>query len=513
MSTKEDSSVSPQEDSSVSSQEDSSVSSQEDSSPMTPLPTEETPATFEASQETPVTSQDLSEISSIPFQEASLVLKKHVLLCSYVSGESDDLDYIKSHFCGNVFTKIEDFTAHKVSPGTFLYLAGNVATYSMLELSNYQSIFVIEELSDECGECDKFQLINLGQVPINVFNVGLFFRNYFGNQIAHFNEIEAQHKFQYLTESNKITNAYRQGIYLTKVEAVPGETKEAVEAASRETKEAVEAVSGETKEAVPVDTELKFKLLRCSTNFNGPTDNFREIDNEIIDQVNNIRQSFFEDSSEFNHVLAQIYNNHVDNLENDITKERKARISTHSDKTKDMPKNALIAFCSFYKDFVNDQFNDPALSVIKISVTDQFDYVYKSTSVLTTLRFKLKGCVIIPNLAKKFDIILYPNSVFLIPLSTNRFYTHEIVPATLPVKFLPTRMGYVIRCSNTDAVFKDGQTFIVKDDVRVKLEPPTEADVKELKELYLIENRGADMVFYEGINFSLNEGDYTQPII
>lgn len=36
------------------------------------------------------------------------------------------------------------------------------------------------------------------------------------------------------------------------------------------------------------DGEIKFKLLRCSSNLKGPTDNFREADNEIINTVNNI---------------------------------------------------------------------------------------------------------------------------------------------------------------------------------------------------------------------------------
>ena len=62
---------------------------------------------------------------------------------------------------------------------------------------------------------------------------------------------------------------------------------------------------------------------------------------------------FFESVVKFNHVLAQIYENKI--IEKDNKKlERKAKIKEHSDKTKDMHRNALIAFCTFYKDCSNN---------------------------------------------------------------------------------------------------------------------------------------------------------------
>src|SRR4029079_302177 len=126
--------------------------------------------------------------------------------------------------------------------------------------------------------------------------------------------------------------------------------------------------------------------------------------------------------------------------------EKKAKIKKHSDKTKDMPLNGLIVFCTFYKDHLNNK-------NIQKSKNDAFDYCYKDTSVLTRLRFELKKTVNNSNLKRKFDVILYPNSVFIMSLSTNRLYTHEIVPSTLPIDMIPTRMGYVVRCSKMDAIY------------------------------------------------------------
>ena len=276
-----------------------------------------------------------------------------------------------------------------------------------------------------------------------------------------------EHQFQLLTESNKPGQSYRKGLYLSKVE--------------------------ENNDGV------NFHLLRCSTNLNGPTDNFRQTDNEIINKVNHISQYFFEQKTDLNHVLAQIYNNTtVDG------KEKKATIKEHSDKTKDMPGNGLMAFCTFYH-------FDEDVKDVKKSNNDKYDYCYKDTSVLTKLRFKLKECVNEPTLVKKFDVVLYPNSVFLMSLTTNRLYTHEIVPSHLPIEKLPTRLGYVIRCSKTKAVFKDNQIYIKDGDELMKLEEPTAEKVKRLKDIYFEENTSDKLIDYGKVDFSLNKGDYMKP--
>ncbi|MCA9720503.1 MAG: hypothetical protein KC468_37925, partial [Myxococcales bacterium] len=113
---------------------------------------------------------------------------------------------------------------------------------------------------------------------------------------------------------------------------------------------------------------------------------------------------------------------------------------------------------------------------------------------------------------RQFDVTLYPNSVFFMPLSTNRLYTHEIRPAGLDVERLPTRMGYVVRCSTREAVHRGGRTYLDLQGALVELEPPTREGLAELRRLYAEENRSDERVDYgDGFRFSMNQGDYARP--
>lgn len=284
-----------------------------------------------------------------------------------------------------------------------------------------------------------------GDTAVNIHGVGVYFPKLLGD---YFSDIEKSHGFQELRLSDKPSVAFRKGIYLSEV-----------------------------------TDDYRFNLLRCSTNLGGPTEGFSTVDRSIIHKVNEKAKLFFSNPAEFNHVLAQIYTNSVSN-----GKEHKARIAEHSDKTKDMPKNGMIAFCTFY------------------------DSEPESRDAMTTLRFRLKKQVTEPYIGS-FDVVLEPGSVFIISLEMNRLYTHRISPSRLPVSRIPTRMGYVIRCSNTEAVHKDGQTYIVEDDKLVKLQPPDEEGVKRLRELYRLENLDIEEVdYYRKFYFSMNSGDYKQPI-
>ena len=315
------------------------------------------------------------------------------------------------------------------------------------------------------------------KVPINIHNGGVYYQNCFPSgdspEAHYFNSLQAKHKFQTLTESNKPNTSYRKGIYLSDVE-----------------------VDGDTS---------KFHLLRCSTNFEGPTLAFAEEDREILSKVNQLAESNFVQKADLNHVLAQVYYNSVTIDESNKAKDRKAKIKSHSDKTKDMPTNGLIAFVTFYSSEISGYKKPP---------NNRFDRCYKDASVLTHLRFRLKGEARHLSLEPDFSVPLYPNSVLLIPLSTNRYWTHETCPPSLPVGKFPTRMGYVVRCSKTRAVFKDGAIFIQRDGKEdVKLEEPTKENVNELKRLYQAENATTNHIEYKDIFFSLNEGDYRRPIV
>lgn len=390
-----------------------------------------------------------------------------------------DLNYIKTHFCGlTIFDpdNLKNFFVNNEQQlqDIIFYVCGDVdQIYDIVNLA-FNS-YVIKELSyNYKPSCPHIKLINSGKVPINVCNAGVYFRQLFDNS-DYFDAIHKEHNFQTLTESNKQGTALRNGIYLSKV--------------------------------TQVDDETHFNLLRCSTNLSGPTDNFRATDHLIVDQVNNVSKHFFTEPAEFNHVLAQTYENNV-TVTNNKRSEHKAKIKAHSDKTKDMPSNGLMAFCTFYKDFSNLH------KSIKPASNNRFDYVYnEGHSVLTRLYFKLKDVVNDETLAKEFTVTLYPNSAFMISLLTNRLYTHEIKASVLPVDKIPVRLGYVVRCSKTKAVFKDGQTYVNANGELVKMHDMSVDKATKLKKLYFEENVTDQVINYGDLYFSMNSGDYVKPII
>lgn len=101
----------------------------------------------------------------------------------------------------------------------------------------------------------------------------------------------------------------------------------------------------------------------------------------------------------------------------------------------------------------------------------------------------------------------------MIPLYTNQIYTHEIRPPPGDVDTIPTRMGYVVRCSSTKAVHTKGKTYLVSGNRQYELEPPSQEQMDELRKLYLDENLSHLRVEYGHICFSMNSGDYTRPIL
>ncbi|MCK9870335.1 hypothetical protein MRI28_11905 [Nocardiopsis dassonvillei] len=371
-------------------------------------------------------------------------------------------------------------TPEELASGSFdlsrktVYLCGDVSGISDRHLHEADRVFVVRDPSRGYhGDADRpWAPVGLGRVPVRVHGVGVYYRRFFDPGADHFGRIRAEHAFQSLTESTKPGKAHRSGIYLTPVTR-----------------------NGD---------ELHFRLLRCSTNLSGPTETFRPIDTRIVEALNSEADVVFQNQAPLNHVLAQIYHNTSATAER---KQSKARISAHADKTKDMPVNGIMAFCTFYD----------GLDRLRPLAEDAFDYGVKSTSGLTELRFRLKepteesdGAA----LPSQFTLTLYPGSVFFMPLSTNRLYTHEVRPSTLDAALLPTRLGYVVRCSSAEAVHKDGDTFLKTPGGLVRLGTPTTAGMEELRRLYAEENRTSSFVDYgDRFLFSMNTGDYIAPRI
>jgi hypothetical protein len=278
------------------------------------------------------------------------------------------------------------------------------------------------------------------------------------SDLPYFERISKEHDFQVLRESDKPGIAYRTGVYITAVDNVE-------------------------------DTRLQFHLLRCSTNFEGPTEDLGPTDIVVMRAVEAAARKHFKVPTTFNHVLAQIYNNDG---------KRKAAIKRHSDKTKDMPQSGLIAFVSFYD------------GLHGLAGVDN--------STLTRLRFRHKHeYTNTQSIDSTFDVTLFPDSVLLISLEVNRMYTHEIVP---PSKYIstsvPTRMGYVVRCSKTLAThqFVNGSTCI---DVRGEQRPirvATGEELARLRRLYNQENTTAEDIDYSSgdtIQLTMNPGDLLPP--
>lgn len=391
--------------------------------------------------------------------------KNALLILPSAKGENSELNYLKENFCGKILENLSDI---QHSNGLKIYVCGDL---EKIEDQN-TTMYVIEELSCKYESLNNVQLISLGKVPVVIHNAGIYFRNLFDDD-DYFNLIQSQHVFQELTESTKQSKALRKGIYLTAI----------------------------SKEETTTQGEiLHYRLLRCSSNLTGPTDNFREADHNIINTLNDAVTYVFEKETQLNHVLAQIY----EYQKNDNGKEVKAKIKAHSDKTKDMPMEGLIAFCTFY--------DKSGFEHLQPSKTDRFDWCYKQTSGLVRLLFKLKSNVQDTSLVREFSVTLYPNSAFLIPLSTNRLYTHEIKPSTLNIDRIPVRMGYVARCSNLEAVYMNDQAFIKENGELLKLEPMTEETMNDLRSSYYKENISEETIKYGKIRFSMNSGDYERPI-
>ncbi len=400
--------------------------------------------------------------------ENKITKSKSVLIVLGNHNQSEELSYLKENFCGQVVDSIPDVYTDKR-----VYICGNLEEVN--ELDGF--FYLIEDLSENYVQLlahENCNVVTSGAVPVVINDSGVFIRKLFDGD-DFFNRIESEHDFQELTESNKNSIALRKGVYITEVIREENAAKEEV---------------------------LNFNLLRCSSNLTGPSENFRETDKTVINALNNIVKYSFEAPVKMNHVLAQIY---LNKKKPDGVKEAKARIKAHSDKTKDMPEEGIIAFCTFY-----DQLDTKELLPSK---TDRFDWCYKTTSGLTKLHFKLKSNVSDDSLKKEFTITLYPNSIFLIPLSTNRLYTHEIRPSTLNIERIPVRMGYVARCSNLNAVYKNNQTFIEENGALIKLEEMTEETMNSLRDSYYKENVTADTVAYDKVHFSMNSGDYKKPVL
>lgn len=455
------------------------------------------------------------------FSPNSISKQKNILLVggSVLESLSTEENKIVENFCGQkfFFRTIEDSLTCSETFQNYLKFINEV-NHDVLSIFPFGNQELLRNCLQFHGVANIFQIIDyesgfaafnpvecqiltvakieLTQLPVTVHDLGIMVHKFLSyrtdsnkhfRDVTPFEKIVSDHVFQELTDSNKPTNAFRKGIYLSDVQKV--------------------------------NDIYTFHLLRCSSNFQGPTENFTDADKCILQAANSIAKTCFKLPVSLNHVLAQIYYNGADNG----TTTKKARIKAHSDKTKDMPFEAVMAFCTFYK-----WKEETSKHYVETNDHDLHWKEEKAESVLTKLRFRRKQDVDLElhgsSLPEQFEVVLTPDSLLLIPLSTNMLYTHEIVPSVLPADIIPTRMGYVIRCSCTLAVYneKEEKTKVVKQSNKgiqlVELEPnPSEEVQAALKELYFQENVSASWIDYEShellrkVEFSFNQGDYLPP--
>eukprot|EP01138_Halocafeteria_seosinensis_P013283 gb/GECG01013566.1/.p1 GENE.gb/GECG01013566.1/~~gb/GECG01013566.1/.p1 ORF type:complete len:424 (+),score=45.57 gb/GECG01013566.1/:1-1272(+) len=422
-------------------------------------------------------------MASTQDSEAHIDLRSNVL-CFDRTSASDlrafpNFQELEETFCGQIMI-LDGKTISSLAKGN-MYLCGDIGKLPLPDevQSVGVNILIVREFSwnyARAMDTEIVQVVGTGQVPVLVHHVGVLLPQLFETDTSLYDQIKSEHTFQTLTESNKKSNAFRKGIYLSPVSPDDANTK------------------------------LNFQLLRCSSNLQGPTENFRPTDSWIVERVNAVCRSVFSNAAELNHVLAQEYINPEPN--------KKATIKAHSDKTEDMPSNALIAFATFYDSYQGGQLSKEG---VHRSLSDPFDWYYAKCSVLTRLHFRLKDPETFPHLTRQFSVQLYPNSVFLIPLSTNRLYRHEIRPSSLDSEKIPVRIGYVIRSSCRPAyyTYDEEQTYISKQSDGghdIPLRAPTEEEMNTLREYYRKENVDTNPVAYPPFDWSFNFGDFMKPV-
>lgn len=108
---------------------------------------------------------------------------------------------IKEKFCGKVIYKLDD-----IKQCSNIYLCGNIELInSSINYSSNANYYIVDELS--YNNNTSFTIKSIGQIPLNYYNVGVLYKNIFGRN--YFNDIESNHVFQELTESNKPSKAFR----------------------------------------------------------------------------------------------------------------------------------------------------------------------------------------------------------------------------------------------------------------------------------------------------------------
>jgi len=94
-----------------------------------------------------------------------LCVNEHIIKPEYIS----ELNYIKDNFCGRVVSSIDECELD-----VLIYICGDLS-----QITTNKHLNVIEELSINFDSIENYSVIKLGQVPINIYNTGVYFRQFF----------------------------------------------------------------------------------------------------------------------------------------------------------------------------------------------------------------------------------------------------------------------------------------------------------------------------------------------
>ncbi len=143
-------------------------------------------------------------------KENKIIKSKNALCLLFKEGAvlPKELQYIKENFCGKVVEHPEEIGND--SSEKKIYVCGDLDQLKLVK----GPLFVLKEFSTNYENFSKTDIhfVELGEIPVLIENVGVYFRSLF-KAGDFFNKIKEEHEFQDLTESNKPGKALRKGIY------------------------------------------------------------------------------------------------------------------------------------------------------------------------------------------------------------------------------------------------------------------------------------------------------------
>lgn len=214
-------------------------------------------------------------------------------------------------------------------------------------------------------------------------------------------------------------------------------------------------------------------IVRTTTQYNIPPQNFSNIHNFIVEEINNVlRNSEFCDlyPTNFNNALIEVYDNTY------------SKMGFHSDQSLDLDSNSYIGLFSCYK-------NPESLVEHR----------------LRKLTVKEKDA------NEEFEIILTHNSVVLFSVETNRKSLHKITLNSVNNQKLTQSdnqwLGITFRKSKTFIKIKDNKPYLSCGQV---LNLANEEQKAEFFKLRGQENRLSDFIYPE-LSYTISVADILMP--